>query len=518
MPLNWLSNLQFSKDDPYKWNTKDLKTQQNEIRDLDRKRAIERSMAGSMDASGNFSEQALRSNLIKEGFGEDAERVANDVTGKRMDQMGKETEAKQKAFLMMLQGLMTKEDYQKRFGGTTSETIEIQPISQPSTTQLSDSFQPISQPSSEKPSQTPSEQIGGNDVVVEGSGFKSKVPELKLQDIQTPKSYETVEKKIQPQVVPGYLASTVTPDVSFFRPDVSKTGDKSSGGSFTTETMTQDEKDNLSRTLNRFGVSTKDRSLEQAYGELEGKAIASVPVPVYNPMAEKPGEEYGRYQRELAEYPAKVQAKRLELQEKVKAGYGEVQGLGLSKESQDFALAQQKNKDVFIRPVSPKEAELVYKIRSEYSDISNAGKSFEDAYQAALSVSKLDGSISLDNVLANLVSMKAFPSKEAAQIRLMLDPKIDIASMTGNAFYNVIADAAKKSGIEVGTPKGADPSWVNKTIQKYNDILSMNGGKPMGSTSGSSKESPKSGAAKQVESKRKPKDEPKKPSDPLGIR
>lgn len=116
MPINWLSNLEFSKENPYKWNTKDLKTKQNEIRELDRKRAIERSVANGIDSNGVFSESALRSNLIKEGFGEDADRIINEVTSNRQKKVGESLDLKERATNLYTQGIIDKDEYDRLVG------------------------------------------------------------------------------------------------------------------------------------------------------------------------------------------------------------------------------------------------------------------------------------------------------------------------------------------------------------------------------------------------------------------
>lgn len=126
MPLNWLSNLEFTKEDPVKWNTKDLLTQQNEIRDLKRKRAIERSIAGSVDKDGNFSEASMRQRLIEEGFGENADEIVNKFTTERTKKAIESLDTKEKATNLFSQGIINKAEYD-RLVGAEEKLVDEEP-------------------------------------------------------------------------------------------------------------------------------------------------------------------------------------------------------------------------------------------------------------------------------------------------------------------------------------------------------------------------------------------------------
>lgn len=87
--LNWLPNAGFNKETRF-FTTQDIaegaekiQTADKAIRDIKRKRAIEKATAEAIDAKGELNQEALRQSLKNAGFGEDAEATINKITSER---------------------------------------------------------------------------------------------------------------------------------------------------------------------------------------------------------------------------------------------------------------------------------------------------------------------------------------------------------------------------------------------------------------------------------------------------
>lgn len=101
------------------------------------------------------------------------------------------------------------------------------------------------------------------------------------------------------------------------------------------------------------------------------------------------------------------------------------------------------------------------------ADISNAGNGFGGAMQAAIAKAKVDGSVNMDAVISNLVSMGAMPSDQGAKIMAKMTPEAytNFASMLKAGSVYQVMSGLRAIGIDVGTGTGATNStWKDQAL------------------------------------------------------
>ncbi len=101
------------------------------------------------------------------------------------------------------------------------------------------------------------------------------------------------------------------------------------------------------------------------------------------------------------------------------------------------------------------------------ADISNADNGFGGAMQAAIAKAKVDGSLNMDAVISNLVSMGAMPSDQGAKIMAKMTPEAytNFASMLKAGSVDQVMSGLRAIGIDVGTGTGAtNPTWKAQAL------------------------------------------------------
>jgi hypothetical protein len=509
--LNWLGNLDFNKESPVKLNITDLKESANKLRELNRQRAIQKATSDALKPDGTIDYDAARKSLISQGFGENADQLVNAMSGTRTEAAKMESESRNRDYMDMIKGLLSPAEFVKRHQGQDIVTTKPSEAPTSSYNLLTDKDIPGNV---ETPKISPnqiSSQINPNEISIQGQEFKSKASEGKLQDTIPQNVYTTT--KSGPQITPDYLKSDI--DVNKLSEGFGvKYGTKGyEFEPFTSKSMNENEKNNLAATLRRSGIEIKtNEDLDNAVKQAENQVLKSIPLPVFNPYVtgDKFAEELGRYQKEMQEYPAKQQAALLEFRKGLKSGFGEVQGTELSKNADIRAKEQleiEKKKQIFdLAQLSPETNPNIYKeirpdqlqkindMRKAVVNFKRAGNSFEDAVDAAINKSKIDGSVNWDAVVGNLTSMGAFPSAEAVKLKLALDPNQPVTK-------EIITATVKGNipGFKYKT-KGASDKWIANNIDELNQSLYDLGGNKI------EYKTTKSGAEKQVDDmKNKPK-------------
>lgn len=534
--IDFGSKIQYSNESPMRWGSEQAISGANKIRDYNRQRAVEKAVSDNYNPeTQRVDEVSLGKQLAGQGFGGTAEQVINQIKAERTKMSSDVADAIMKDEQLVVRELMSPERFFEKWGrgvsvkasnGQTQTQTLPQTVSPTIPTKtasdvISEKF-PTSFPFQSKTAT--SETISEPSVVnVPGNDFVSKAEEGKLQDIIPETTYTTT--KNDPSTTTGYLGLDRAPKTIQERFPGTSTSTDSSKGVFSTESMTPDEKNNVTRLLARYQIDMTGKTLEEGIGELVGNAVDAVPKPVaINYMVKDLPTEISRFNKENSDYSANVAKAVNEVRKEIKQGYSEVQGTTLAaqggelakkadaraaeaqrmaKEDQEFRLAQQKG-ELYTRPVSPVEAAKVYKITDEYDDITAAAKdpkSFEKAWNAAVSLIKMQGDpVTLDNIMSYLVSMKAYPSRDFADLKRELGTSVDWSGRIAEGALDGIKGVAVSVGASKGA-KGADADYMNSQIDKFNSILKKNGGKPMpkvyvqGSTASSSSDSAKKGNA-----------------------
>lgn len=336
-------------------------------------------------------------------------------------------------------------------------------------------------------------QAGPQDIVVRGSGAGTVAPQvgqlpapaMRDSDNYVPdEGYaNTLWRAQRSRVGAGAgdrVAEAVTPTLSIAQ-------------------MKTDERDRLSRYLAMRGISEKDQ--QTALTALENMAIKSVPVPA-NPETnpyfgmltpEKQAEAYAQYTQDVVAYPSKVEDARVKLSEAIRTGNTDVLDKSLAVQGNERAieqlrLSQEQNarsKQEYVRNRQAAETLVNMGVTAKLmpdadvkalqdvfipaiADIKQAGNGFGGAMQAAVAMSKVDGSVNFDNVLSKLIAMGAMPSDAAAQIKTKLTPEAytNIWGMIKAGSFDEAKEALRAYGVPVGVGSGAtNKNWETSALQ-----------------------------------------------------
>lgn len=138
--LNWLPNVKFN-DEFRTYTTKDIEANAKNIeesrkdqvsarsalRDLNRKRAIEKATASAIDAKGEISESKLRQSLIDAGFGEEATVTANKIYKENVAGLEQNLELRKKIGQAVAVGNLTEEEANRILGSNSPQTSVDKP-------------------------------------------------------------------------------------------------------------------------------------------------------------------------------------------------------------------------------------------------------------------------------------------------------------------------------------------------------------------------------------------------------
>lgn len=502
---------------PVSTTIQDLQKNANELRELKRQRAIQTAISKSVDASGNFNPEIARKTLSDMGFGESGDPTVNQISQARAQASDTRQASMVKDATMVQMGLMSPEQYNKKWYNTESvETVSEKPIDTswmqgiPETVPETVSKSvPTKSGAASQLERFKKPMENGSVIVVEGK-YTAPDSTYKLPDIPT------IDRKIvktPSQMSPEYLSESGDIGKSLF----GKTPEMVSGNVSESNTkfasgLTKEDEAAYKTYLARTGIDVSSGNLQEQVLQRLRNVAETIAKPILTIDPKDPVKSLNDYQIALNEYPARVSKAQQEEIERLRNIPGSIQGEQIAKrgdiraaeseqrakESQTYELAGQKG-DIYFRPVSKDEATRVKTILNEVPDIKKATKSFEEAYNAALSMAKIDGSVNSDNVVNNLVAMGAIPSSTAAKIKASLDPT---TPLTRDAILWM-----KSVAFSEGTP--ASEKWVSRTTQKLNEMLKVYGGNPVNM----SEEKTESGAMKQVKEKSKPSTKPKPKSE-----
>ena len=504
--LNWLDFLQKGQWKPQPLlKVEELKEGRQKVRDINRIRAIEESKAKGVDASGNLDPSKIRESLFAQGFGGDADAVVNQVAAQREGASKLKDEGMLRNFQMVQMGLMSPEKYNELHYNTYGTYPSNIPTStQPKTEQqilqeTQDIFGNISP--SETVSQTPqltpaqileskkkdSSKVG--EVTIVANGDKpSETFDLSSMPDSTMGTSETRFSKRSAQMSPDYLAE---------EGDVRNVLSQSSGGFASGNLFSYEMPESgvrrsysIDAANQTLGTAIKDDKNAKTLIDSRISQMAEAQFPVKPFSAFKSYPEFLSYQAERTGNIAKTKAEIIQKisneanmkfdqsvkrDQEARAEKGEIRAEKAQAVSTD-PLTPDKNQ-ILARNVTPTELEKIKDYRKAYVNFQNATKSFEDALDAAIAKSKVDGSVQWDVIVGNLVSMGAWPSSDAVALKQNLDPQIPVSKMV----LLSVLDEGKKLGKYADffeKPKGASQEWVNKNVKELNSALVDAGGKP----------------------------------------
>lgn len=547
--IDFGAKVNYSTESPMRWGSDQVISGANKIREFNRQRAVENAISKNYDPETlRIDENGIAQDLAAKGFGGTAEQVINQLKAERTKVSSDMADAMAKDWLQVQQKIRSPENFFKKWGTgeNTTITASIQaPESQGQVSKITpqtvsdNQVQTVSEPPIKKTAlddlkqrfptsfnftpkdatsdtyvETPSSE---NVVSVDGSGFTSRMPEGKLQDIIPQTTYTTKTENINPTTTPTWNAIDMLPRV--MTDDLSKGSSSSSSSStISTEDMTPNEKEKLTTFLRRSIIDTKNLSLDDAIKEYEKQATESVIKPVLPIKGDL--EDQLRYQKEESEYNAKKAEALRNARKEMRGAVGEIQGTDIQSAAEK--RAEQKYRSEMQRVLNPlvfdpskdpptqEGANRVYDIVINFDDIRRAGEStgnakddFRRAWNAAVAKGKIDKNTTLENIVANLVAMGAMPDRQSAIIKKMLETNIDWQSMAADK----IADYFAKNDTYFGfMPKGANPDWVEQQRKTYSVDLKLNNAYPLEqiesklySQSTSSTQPQKSGAKKQAD-------------------
>lgn len=149
--INWLPNIEYNKESRF-FTTKDiaenaekLQTADKALRDIKRKRAIERATAESIDNKGDFKEDIARESLKRSGFGEEADTLVNEITSKKTAKTKENIDFRKNLLEAVAFGTVKQDVAEKLFGGPLQDTVQTQT---PAASQTAPQLPPVASPES----------------------------------------------------------------------------------------------------------------------------------------------------------------------------------------------------------------------------------------------------------------------------------------------------------------------------------------------------------------------------------
>lgn len=457
-----------------------LKTARQEFRDLQRKSAIEQAKRDALLPDGTLDQTKLRSTLIEKGFGENLDDVVNYIAKEREAAAQLVSEGKRRDMMDIALGLSTPEKVEEyRNGKTTVTTNPVYPGKPSGVTGDYDLTKDPDIPGYIPQTGSPEKKVGENEILVKGSVSTSDG--MKLQDNIPQQEYTRTTGS--PQISPQYLSSDV--DWSKFVPGASSEEQSRENTQYQLPSDKKERELAIKTASIVFGIDF-DPNNPNVGQQIDNAATLRAESEV-KPVIQQAYKDPFEYLKDKAARPSEVAKKRAEYLSKFEAGRSSLIGQDLQRRSTETgergqATSQAKTEQE-MAPLSPKTNPAIYRDvnSAELSKIedgnkaivnyTNAGRSFEDAVDAAIAKSKLDGSVNWDNVVANLVAMGAFPSVDAAKIKLALDPNAPISK-------EVITNLFKgQTPVLKYNPRGASKEWITKNVKEVNSNLFTSGGR-----------------------------------------
>jgi len=492
--INWLDFLQKGQWKPQPLlKVEELKEGRQKVRDINRIRAIEEAKAKGVDASGNLDPSKIRESLFAQGFGGDADSVLNQISQARAQASDTRQASMVKDATMVQMGLMSPEQYNKKWYNTESvETVSEKPME---TSWMQGIPQDVSETVSNNVPKTATSQLerfkkpieNSSDIVVEGK-YVAPDSTYKLPDIPT------IDRKIvktPSQMSPEYLSESGDIGKSLFgkTPEMVSGNVSESGATFASG-LTKEDEAAYKIYLARTGVDITSGNLQDQIRQRLLNVSETVAKPILTIDPKDPVKSLNDYQVALNEYPAKVAAAQQTEIERLRNIPGTIQSEQIAKrgdiraaESEQRAkFAQEVSTDpltpsknsLLSRNVTSTELEKIKDYRKAYVNFQQATGTFADAVDAAIAKSKIDGSVNWDNVVGNLVSMGAWPSSDAVSLKQNLDPQVPVSKMAVLYAWDTVKDQTGKAI----KPRGASQEWVNKNVKELNSALVDAGGKP----------------------------------------
>lgn len=467
-----------------------MKTARQEFRDLQRKTAVEKAKRDALKPDGTLDGNKLRTSLISQGFGENADELVNAVAKERSSAAATESTDLNRDYMDLLKGLITPQEFNRRHSGQT--TI----MSKPSETDMDTSWMkdipqdnvpqkqiPGNVSQNNFPVKNTEEQVSGNEIIVPGSTGKTSKGMILPEFSSYGSSQESIIKEEGPQITPQYLKSGVRAEDL-----LPKNADGSVGGGILSYQLPKDSTEKV-RAIDAAGTllgSTFDKNDPEVQKKIDSRMsqIAESQVPELSPVSFGSSQEYFKY---MQERPSKIAKAKAELIDKFEAARSSRVSQGLTERStatgeRSQAITQKKTEQemfplspetnpILRVPVTSQNLTKIEDANKAIVNFANAGRSFEDAVDAAIGKSKIDGTVNWDNVVGNLVAMGAFPSAQAAKLKLALDPSAPISK-------EVITNLFKgQTPVLKYRPRGASDEWIKKNVTETNTYLFNLGGK-----------------------------------------
>lgn len=433
------------------------------MRDNDRKYAIDKAMREGLDENGQIDPLKVRRSLIGSGFGENSDQIVSEMMSARRKDVGETVDQGAKIQAYVNAGIITPERARELYNNT--QTVTATPTQQIDASWMQG---------------VPSTQTAPAD----GTGTVDGTVRITAQTDSLPQENQYTRTEKRAQVVPEYAS-----DLFKFerQAPTSLMGTVTSGGNAGIKyamPTNEDDYRNVERGIKALGYSGPISGIDNYLTEL---ATSQVPVPQFvikDPS--KPMESLAEFQQATANYPALVAAKKADLISKLegfatkyaaegRAVAGESraeQQLVMAQEAQKYALAGQKDTDIFARAVNPTEAADVRRFRSSIMDIATAQPNPESMYIAALAKAKADGSVSQESIMANLAAMGFTPSTAMINTKFLMDGSGNLTSTGMNLLKQAWADLGGKIDAK------SFNNWKKTAVDNVNGQLTDAGGKP----------------------------------------
>lgn len=450
---------------PY-MSAKDFMQGARDIRNQKRAYAIEAAKRAAFTPDG-LDTAKLRQSLTEQGFGEDADAVEREITMARLADLAKTAEIGMQIKAGVDAGIIQRPKAEAAFN--TAATAK-----------------PIVEPT---PDMAWAEGIPQAPTTTESDQAVDGTVRISAPAMTAPKTTDFEYKETKAQAVPSYTADLIDFSSKLNDNAVGEISATGSGISYTLPEGT--DRQYILDAAKTLGYTAK--TSEELDSQMTARALAMVTKPVLAPKgtdAKSFWEARSEYIKAQSEYPAKVAEAKAKLiteleagqaarfgQERAKVSEGMAkQAEERAKEAQSYALAGQKDQNIFARKVSPTEAQTVKLQRAVIDDIAMAPHSFEGQYSAALAKARSDGSVSQENIIGNLVAMGAVPSGDALMLKQYITPGGSISSESMTGLKRLISS--------FGVPKyDKFEDWKKQASKNINQYIIDNGGKPYGTTS-----------------------------------
>lgn len=462
MAINW-NPLNIEK--PQFVSAKEVMDNMRGMRDQRAKFATEQAMRSSLTSAGDIDPTAMRQSLINQGFGELADQAVSQAMSTRRKDVGDVAELGYKIQAMVQAGMIEPERARELFNNISS--VKAVPAK------------------SEQPDISWAEGIPASTTTPQDSSVDGTV-HITATSESLPAENEYIRTEKKAQIAPEYASDLF----KFEKLNDSSLGDVSvSGGGVSYQLPTSgDDRSDILSSAKLLGIKVPDNISDEDFSKIVmTRASQGVVIPSRAEfMSGNALQDQSNYYKAYREAHQKILDNAYKIISDLESGAqtqftrgitkqeqarAEEQ-LGMSQEAQRYALAGQKDQNIFAREVNPTEAADVRRFRSSIVDIATAQPTPESMYTAALAKAKADGSVSQESILANLAGMGFRPSPAMIDTRFLMDGSGNLTS-TG---MNLLKQAWAEMGGRVDSKVFS--SWQKRAVDNVNDQITDAGGRP----------------------------------------